>query len=93
MLAEFKIVANCVKTTFNLPEPLLVQAKALAAQRGTTVRAIVESGLRQVIEQSTNDQKPFKLRQASVSGTGLQAEAQGLSMSQLIDMSYAGRGS
>ncbi len=38
-----------MKTTLDLPEDLLLEAKILAARRNTTLRAIVESALRREI--------------------------------------------
>ena len=35
-----------MKTTLDLPDDLLIEAKSLAARRKTTLRAIVESALR-----------------------------------------------
>jgi hypothetical protein len=60
-----------VKTSFDLPSPLLDQAKALAAQRNVTVKELVISGLRKIIEESARQEKPFKLQNASVKRKGL----------------------
>jgi hypothetical protein len=81
-----------MKTTFDLPDPLLDKARRVAASRGTTVKALVETGLRKVIEEHSRPPKPFKLKNASVSGNGLQPAAQGLTWAQLLEMSYEGRG-
>lgn len=77
-----------MKTTFDLPEPLLLKAKSIAAKNNTTLRALVETGLRKVIESEQLTAKPFKLRTASVKGHGLQPNMQGLTMAQLIELSY-----
>jgi hypothetical protein len=77
-----------VKTTFDLPSPLLDQAKALAAQRNVTVKELVISGLRKIIEESARPEKPFKLQTASVKGKGLQQGVQQMSAAQLIAFSY-----
>lgn len=82
-----------MKTTFDLPEPLLLKAKAVAAKNNTTVRALVEAGLRKVVEGQNTPQQPFKLRAAAVNGSGLQPSVTGLNMTQLIELSYEGRGS
>ena len=37
------------KTTLEIPDPLLRDAKKLAASEGTTLRALVEQGLRKVV--------------------------------------------
>jgi hypothetical protein len=49
-----------MKTTFDLPDPLLNKARRVAAARGTTVKALVEAGLRKVIEENNQSAKPFK---------------------------------
>jgi hypothetical protein len=77
-----------MKTTFDLPPPLLDQARRLAAQRNVTVKELVISGLRKVIEESARTEKPFKLANASVKGKGLQPGARNLSPAQLIELSY-----
>jgi len=43
-----------MKTTLDLPDDLLIEAKALAAQRKTTLRAIVEHALRREIAPKEN---------------------------------------
>ena len=77
-----------MKTTFDLPPPLLEQARRLAAQRNTTVKELVITGLRKIIEESATKAKPFKLENASVKGKGLQKAVQHLSPAQLIELSY-----
>ncbi len=77
-----------MKTTFDLPPPLLEHARRLAAQRNTTVKELVIAGLRKVIEESTAKVKPFKLENASVKGKGLQDGVQHLSPAQVIELSY-----
>jgi hypothetical protein len=62
-----------MKTTIEISDAIFERAKALAAREGTTVRALVEDGLRQVIR-SRREAKPFRLRDASVDGNGLQPE-------------------
>jgi hypothetical protein len=82
-----------MKTTFDLPDPLLDEARAVAAQHHTTVKALVEAGLRRVIDESRRTGEPFRLARASVPGKGLQQAAQGLSWAQILESSYEGRGS
>jgi len=38
-----------MKTTLDIPEPLLRDARMLAAREGTTLKALVEQGLRQIV--------------------------------------------
>jgi putative antitoxin of VapBC-like toxin-antitoxin system len=80
-----------MKTTIEISDPLLLQARKLAARQGITLRALVERGLRRVVA----EEKPhveFKLRRASFKGSGLQAHIQGASWERLRDLAYEGRG-
>jgi len=44
-----------MKTTLDLPDELLIEAKATAARRRTTLRAIVEHALRREIDIKSTD--------------------------------------
>jgi hypothetical protein len=58
-----------MKTTLDISDPLFNSAKALAQQSNTTLRALVEEGLRRVLSDSPAQAKPaFKLKDASVRG-------------------------
>ncbi len=58
-----------MKTTVEISDPLLERARAIADQEGTTLRALVEEGLRQVVERRSTT-KTFKLRDARFKGRG-----------------------
>jgi hypothetical protein len=59
-----------MKTTVDLPEALLAQAKKYATENGLTLQEVIEAGLRRVLDDARG-RKPFRLRKASVSGKGL----------------------
>ncbi len=59
-----------MKTTVDIPAPLLREAKRLAARERTTLRALVEEGLRSVLKARAR-RTGFTLRRASVRGDGL----------------------
>ncbi len=80
-----------MKTTIEISDPLLREARKLAEREGVTLRALVERGLRRVVVETKPD-APFKLRHASFKGKGLQAEARGASWDRLRDLAYEGRG-
>jgi len=80
-----------MKTTIEISDSLLEEARKLAAREGTTVRSLVEQGLRQVVaERKRRD--AFKLRKASFKGHGLQAQFAGATWEQIREALYEGRG-
>jgi hypothetical protein len=81
-----------MKTTLDISDPLLEQAKAIASRDGETLRALVEQGLRKVLADRMTKSKPFKLRDCSVGGEGLQPEFQNATWEQMRDLIYEGRG-
>jgi hypothetical protein len=80
-----------MKTTIDIAQPVLERARVLAARNGTTLRELVEKGLRRVLEEDTKA-KPFRLRKASFQGKGLSPEARDLSWERLRQLAYEGRG-
>lgn len=65
----------CMKTTVEISETLLAEAKALAAREQTSLRVLIERGLRQVIRQRTQ-REDFELEDGSVPGNGLRSDLQ-----------------
>jgi hypothetical protein len=80
-----------MRTTIEISDPLLREARKLAEREGVTLRALVERGLRRVIAE-TKPGAPFKLRRASFKGRGLKADLRGASWDKLRDLAYEGRG-
>jgi hypothetical protein len=80
-----------MKTTVEISDPLLRRARRQAAREGTTVRALIERGLRQVLAEEAG-RPVFVLRDASVQGRGLQPGARGLSWERIRDLAYEGHG-
>jgi hypothetical protein len=80
-----------MKTTIEIPKPLFEQAKRVAAREGTTLRAIIEAGLRRELRQRQAG-SAFVLRDARVGGNGLQPEYQDAAWDKLRDAIYSGRG-
>lgn len=79
-----------MKTTVELPDALLREAKRVALRERTTVRALIERGLRAVLKG-----KPaagFKLREASFRGDGLVAGRSLSDWETIRDLSYSERG-
>lgn len=82
-----------MKTTLDISDPLLVEAKKLAAHEGTTLRALVEQGLRHIVADRKLRKPPFRLRKASFKGRGLRAQAANAGWDRLRELAYEGRGS
>lgn len=80
-----------MKTTVEISDSLLREARKRAAREGITLRTLVERGLRRVVTE-TKHNAPFKLRRASFKGKGLQGEFNGASWDRLRDLTYQGRG-
>lgn len=76
-----------MKTTIDIAEPVLREARKIAARDGTTLRALVEQGLRQVVKE--RKQKPkFRLRQVTFGGDGLRPELRDATWEEILDLSY-----
>ncbi len=80
-----------IKTTIDIADPLLTSAKQLAAKQGTTLRSLVESGLRRVLDESGRTE-PFRLRDASFDGRGFGPEFRDGDWNQIRDAAYEARG-
>lgn len=80
-----------MKTTVEIPDSLLEEARKLASREGTTVRALVEEGLRRIIAQRKRV-GAFRLRKATFKGEGLQPHVAGASWERVRDIAYEGRG-
>jgi hypothetical protein len=80
-----------MKTTVEISDSLLREARRLAAREGLTLRALVERGLHRVIAETTHG-APFKLRRASFKGKGLRPELQHAPWDRLRDLTYADHG-
>ena len=76
-----------MKTTVNLPDELVRQAQELARRQRTTLRELIETGLRAVLKQHSSD-TPFVLVDASVGGRGLQPAFRGAAWEQIRDAIY-----
>jgi hypothetical protein len=80
-----------MKTTIDIADTLLREAKRLAAKEGVTLKVVVERGLRQVVARKERH-SPFRLRKASFKGKGLQPGVKDTSWERVRDLVYEGRG-
>lgn len=81
-----------MKTTIDLSDSLFAEAKRAAAAENTTLRALVEAGLREQLNQRRKRSAPFRLRRAAFKGKGLRPELASASWPQLRDLAYGGLG-
>ncbi|MBZ5564275.1 MAG: type II toxin-antitoxin system VapB family antitoxin [Acidobacteriia bacterium] len=61
-----------MRTTIRLDDQLLAQAKKLAAERGTTLTAIIEDSLREVLARRQPPRRHAKFHFPTFKGDGLQ---------------------
>lgn len=82
-----------MKTTIDLNDALFQAAKDTAQREGTTLRAVVETALRQYLDaHAARRCAPFQLRRHAFGGGGLQPEAAAVGWDRIRDLSYEGRG-
>ena len=80
-----------MKTTIDIADALFERAKVLAERDKTTLRALVEEGLRAVLERRAGNHHPFKLRDGSVAGNGVRPGIALDNRDQMIALIYEGR--
>lgn len=85
------MVTHIMKTTVEIADDLITRAKALAIRRNTTLRALLEQGLRQVLSDELRPAE-FKLRDASVDGRGLRDEFRDKDWAALRKAAYEDHG-
>jgi hypothetical protein len=83
-------IVSHMKTTIEIADGLLLEAKERAARDGTTLRALVEEGLRAVL--GARRHGVFSLRDASVDGRGLSEEYRGVGWERIREAVYEERG-
>jgi hypothetical protein len=75
-----------MKTTVQIPDSLFKEARKVARKEHTTMKALIEAGLRPVISEHRQHER-FKLRKATFKGKGLQPDFEGASWDKLRDAS------
>lgn len=74
-----------MRTTIRLDEQLLVEAKKLAAERGTTLTAILEDALREALARRRPPNRRRKVRLTTFRGKGLRPHVDLDDTASLID--------
>jgi hypothetical protein len=80
-----------MKTTLNISDPLLREARRIAIRDRTTLRELVEQGLRKVVAER-KARRRFKLLTVMFKGEGLVPELRGADWDRIRDLAYEGRG-
>ena len=81
-------MATHMKTTIEIADSLLEDAKAVAAEEGTTVRALVESGLRWRVAEHRSHYGIFKLKDEAFDGEGIAPDLRAASWERIRDLAY-----
>lgn len=81
-----------MKTTIDIADALFERAKLVAERDRITFRALVEEGLQVVLERRANSGANFRLRDASVGGSGVQPGVDLANRDQMLSLMYEGRG-
>jgi hypothetical protein len=79
-----------MKTTVDLPDALVREAQDVARAEGTTLRALLEDGLRAVLARRRSTSR-FELPDASVDGNGVHQEFRGAGWDDLRAAVYGDR--
>ena len=82
-----------MKTTVDLPDDLLERAKSMAVSEQTTLKSLIEEGLRWVLSRKRKKAERFVLRDASVPGDGVSEGLTEGDWDQFRELIYRGRGS
>jgi hypothetical protein len=80
-----------MKTTVEIPDSLMDEARKLASRQNTTLRVLIVEGLRRVVSERKRT-GGFRLRDASFAGNGLQSDLAGAGWERIRDMAYEKRG-
>ena len=80
-----------MKTTIDIADALAREAKEVAARENTTLRELVEAGLRSVLRERRK-RAAFRLRDASFKGRGITPAFRDAGWDGIRDAVYEGRG-
>jgi hypothetical protein len=84
-------MAAHMKTTVEIADALAREAKELAGRERTTLRELIDAGLRAILRERRKA-PAFRLRDASFGGNGLQPEFRGVDWERIREAAYEGRG-
>lgn len=76
-----------MKTTVDISEPVLREARKLASREGTTLRSLIEEGLRRILTERKR-KSAFRLRLVTAGGRGLRPELRDANWDEIRELSY-----
>lgn len=85
------MVSN-MKTTIDVADALLNEAREVAARDHTTLKDLVQEGLRRVLDERRPRRQAFRLRPLQPGGGGFQPEFADGDWHRIRDEIYRGRG-
>ncbi len=86
------VMGTRMKTTIEIQDDLMKAAKALARKHGTTLKSIIERGIRTTLKEEQQSAN-YELADKSVKGKGLQTDYQQATWADVRDTVYRERGS
>lgn len=81
-----------MKTTVEISDALLSEARELASEQKTTLRALLDEGLRMALRERRRQHGSFALRRVPFHGNGLRPELRGAGWDRIRELSYDDRG-
>ena len=81
-----------MKTTIEIRDDLLREAKEAARAGKTSLRALVEEGLRETLKRRARGRKPFRFKVVSFKGDGVQPGIDLSNWEQIRSIMYEGHG-
>ncbi len=76
-----------MKTTVEIADPIIREARKVASREGTTLRFLIEEGLRRIIAER-KQKSAVRLRLVTAGGSGLRPELREASWDEIRDLSY-----
>ncbi len=80
-----------MKTTIEIADALFEEARRVARREGTTLRALVEEGLRDLLRHRRR-RPAFQLRKVTYKGEGLASDLEGGGWDDIRRRAYEGHG-
>jgi hypothetical protein len=84
-------IVTHIKTTVEISDPLMREARETAVREGRTLRSLLEEGLREVLAGRRRKGR-FRLRDGSFKGKGLQPGVDLSNWEEIRTLIYEGRG-